>query len=143
MVLVPTQLALLVVLVCIAKMPIQITEMVVDQDFAQIFTVIRSTGSFQKGGWINTTETITMYGVIEIADSHQLYMVPEGDRAKGAMTFHTELPIYVTNDDPQLSSTGHLSDIIQWRGNNYRLMDVKRWQDFGYFSATGVRMSGE
>jgi hypothetical protein len=124
-------------------MPIQITEMVVDQDFAQSFVVIRSTGSFQAGGWQNTTQNMTMYGVIEVADSHELEMVPEGDRAKGAMMFHTELPLYVTNADPQLSATGHLSDQITWRGNNYRLMSVRRWSDFGYYSAVGVRMSGE
>jgi hypothetical protein len=124
-------------------MPITVTELVVDQDFCEVFTVIRSTGSFQKGGWVNTTTTITMYGAVEIGDSHALDMVPEGDRAKGAMTFHTELPIYVTNANPPLTATGSLSDIMVWRGNQYRLMDVKKWADFGYYSATGVRMSGE
>jgi hypothetical protein len=129
---------------------INIAEIVNDPDFAQCFYVVRSTGSFQLGGWVDTPTTIGFYGVIEVATEKELKTLPEGDRITGALSFHTELPIFMTLAEgmPDYGQGGYgksksrLSDIVLWRNQQYRIVKIYPWADFGYYKTIGVRMSG-
>jgi hypothetical protein len=118
---------------------INVGDLLTDPDFAQSFSILRSKGSFALGGWSNQTTTIKASGVIIPATAQELEQLPEGDRVVGMMAFWSAQPLYET----RVGDTSGLSDIILWRGQQYRLAKVFPFQDFGYTKAIGARMSGE
>lgn len=119
---------------------IDVSEIITDPDFAQLFYVYRSTGSFIKGVWTESaSEEIEMYGVVTVANAKELRMVPEGDRIQGAMDFYSLDAIYVT----RTGTTAGTSDKILWRGDYYKILNVKQWIDYGFYSATGERIAGD
>lgn len=120
-------------------MPIQVGEIVTDPDLAQPFVVTRSTGQFVLGGWQeNPPATIQMYGVVSVANEQDLEAIPEGDRVRGAMVFHAIQEIFTTHED---TSSG-TSDIITWNNEQYRVVSIAPYKDYGYYRATAVRMKG-
>lgn len=116
---------------------IQVDEITVDPDFAQAFTIKRSTGSWLNGKWTTTTSDVSAFGTIEPASSKDLKMVPEGDINSEPMSFYSPDPIFTTRDE----GTPAASDILVWRGQNFRVLNVFEYQDFGYYHAIAVRMS--
>jgi hypothetical protein len=119
---------------------IQIGEVVIDPDFAQPFTILRSTGAWLNGVWKSIQTAIQGYGTIASPTVRELEMLPEGDLAKGAMVFWSAQPIYGTH---ATEGIGGSSDILVWRGHNYRVLDVKQYQDYGYYRALGVRTKAD
>jgi hypothetical protein len=120
-------------------MPFSIAEVVNDPDFAQTFTIVRSNnGRFVMGKWVNNTIKINAWGSLQPPTPEELEMVPEGDRVTGVVAVHTSMLIYETN-----VQQGGISDIVNWHGQDYRVMKVFPWQDYGYYKALAVRMSGQ
>lgn len=118
---------------------IDVSEILNDPDICQEFTILRSTdGKFVMGGWEDKTQQIPGYGAITVASSKQLEMLPEGDRPSGAMAFYSTQELFTTHVDPKPGT----SDILLWRGEKYRIMQVKPWIDFGYWLAIATRISG-
>lgn len=117
---------------------INVASIVNDPDFAQSFTALRSVGHFLNGTWIpdNVTE-VQLYGVIASPTNKELKMIPEGDIAEGAMVFWCSQPIYATS---ATAGVGGSSDILIWREHQFRVLDVKQFQDWGYYRAIGVRL---
>jgi hypothetical protein len=123
---------------------INVAEVVNDSDFAQDFEIQRSSGgSWQAGTWISKTITVPGYGVIQPATPEELDQVPEGDRVKGSLSFHSECPLYETHTRGPNDKFAGTSDVICYRGQNYRLVKVWPWEDFGYYKAIGSRISGQ
>ena len=118
---------------------INVGELLTDPDFAQAFTIKRSSGAFGLGGFLAAISNVRGGGVITVATEEDLMQVPEGDRVTGAMMFYSQKPIYAT----RAGATAGLSDLIVWRGQTYRIAKVFPYQDYGFFKAIGVRMSGE
>lgn len=120
-------------------MVIQIGDIVLDPDFAQQFTVYRSIGDWVNGRWTESTpEQIIMTGVISVMNERELQAIPEGDKVKGAMVFHTTQELFVTRN----GQTKGTSDKIYWRGDYYRLFNIAPYADYGYFRAAGERITG-
>jgi hypothetical protein len=119
---------------------ISLTRVANSPAFAQAYTVNRSTGSFQQGGYVSVTTAITFWGIIQPATEEDLAQVPEGDRATGMMGFISELPMYKTRAE---GTTSGIGDTITWRGQDYRIVAVTIWGDFGFFKSIGSRLSGE
>jgi hypothetical protein len=118
---------------------ISVSEVISSPEFAQIFIVYRSIGSFVDGVWTESTpRAITMRGVVTVSSSRELEQLPEGDRVRGAMTFHTLFPIYVT----RTGNSAGTSDKILWRGEYYKLVNVYPEVDYGYWKGIGVRIKG-
>jgi hypothetical protein len=118
---------------------INVGEIVTDPDFAQSFTVYRSTGSFVKGDWTESTpEEIIMRGVVTVMNARELAQYPEGDRIKGAMTFYTQEALYVT----RVGQEAGTSDQIMWRGEKYKIFNVAPYVDYGFYCAAGERIQG-
>ena len=108
--------------------------------FAQAYTVNRSVGTFQQGGFVSTTTPIPFWGIIQPATDEDLAQVPEGDRVTGMMGFISEQRMYETN--VQQNSEG-LGDTITWNDQLYRVVRVVPWKDFGFWKAIASRLSGE
>lgn len=126
---------------------ISLAEVVNDPDFAQSFTISRSSGGVfdSKGVWQQTDNSVSMYGIIQPATAKELLQVPEGDRVKEVKSFHSSQAMFVTHTDGLTDTTAATSDIATWpaTGDQYRLVKLYQWSDFGYFKALGVRISGE
>jgi hypothetical protein len=123
---------------------IDVSEIVSDSDFAQDFEIQRSSGgSWKAGVWVNETETVPGYGIVQPATPEELDQVPEGDRVRGSLSFHSEDPLFETHTRGTNDTFAGTSDIICHRGQKYRLVKVWQWEDFGYFHAIGARISGQ
>jgi hypothetical protein len=112
---------------------INVGEVVTDPDFAQTFTIRRSTGSFVTGIFQSTTTDIKAVGTISVANAKEVAMVPEGDVIKGMMVFHSQVLIQATRPKGA-------SDILIWRGEQYRVLNVFPYVDYGYYKALATRM---
>lgn len=121
-------------------MPFSIAEVVNDPDFAQSFTITRSEGGvWVQGKWRNATITVGAWGSIQPPNPEELEQVAEADRVSGVIAVHTTQPIYETHVD---ATTG-ISDLVTWHDQTYRIIKVYPWQDYGYYKALAVRMSGQ
>lgn len=121
-------------------MPFSLSRVVNDPRVAQAFTIQRDAGAFVAGVWVPNPTTVPSYGVIQPSTPEEIDTVPEGDRVTGMFTFHSSNAIYHTGVDE--GGIARTSDIIPWHGQNYRIVVVAPWQDFGYYKGIGARMSG-
>ena len=119
---------------------ISLTRVANSPAFAQAYTVNRSTGQFEQGGYVSTTVPIPFYGIIQPISEQDLLQVPEGDRVTGMLGFISEQPMYRTRVE---GSTSGIGDTITWRGQEYRVVAVVLWRDFGFSKALAARLSGE
>jgi len=119
---------------------ISLTRVVNSPAFAQEYTVNRSTGTFQQGGYVSTTIPISFWGIIQPATEEDLLQVPEGDRSTGMMGFISEQPMHKTRVE---GGTSGIGDTITWNGQEYRVVVVVTWKDFGFSKAIAARLSGE
>jgi len=118
---------------------INVAELANDPDFAQAFTILRSSGGkFVSGVWQNNQTTIQSYGPISVAKARDLEMIPEGDHVVGAMVFWSAQPLYATNGS---GANGEVSDILLWNDHQWRVMTVSQYKDYGFYRAVAVRMS--
>ena len=116
-----------------------LSEVVIDSDLSETFTICRTTGKFSSGGWIaDPVIYLPAQGIVTVATPKQLETVPEGDRVSGAMAFYTGTRIYLTN-----ASLGVISDQLTWNGEQWRVVGVSPWQSFGFTTAIAVRMAGD
>lgn len=120
---------------------INIAEMILDPDFVQSYTVRRNVGTWVGGRFVETPTTLEFQGVVMPANVQDVQMLPEGDRISGLINFYTtsENPFLISRADNGVSGT---SDQLIWRGNNYRILQVYDYQDYGYQLAIGTRMDG-
>jgi hypothetical protein len=121
---------------------IDVSELIVDPDFAQPYLVRRMSGTWFEGEFIQKESSLQFYGVITPANTQDVNMLPEGDRIAGLMTFYTTAgnPFLVTrNTDGSLGT----SDQPVWRDERYKVMQVFPYDDFGYMKAIGTRMAGD
>ena len=119
---------------------ISLTRVVNSPAFAQEFTINRSSGTFQQGGYMSVTTAIPFWGIIQPATEEDLAQVPEGDRSTGMMGFISEQPMYKTRTQGSVSGLG---DTITWNGQEYRVVAIVPWKDFGFSKAIAARLSGE
>jgi hypothetical protein len=118
---------------------INVSEVITDPDFVRQFTVYRSSGDWVSGRWTESTpEQIVMTGVISVMSEKELQAMPEGDKIKGAMVFHSLQELFVTRNGTEKGT----SDKILWRGDYYRLFNIAPYIDYGYYRAAGERITG-
>jgi hypothetical protein len=124
-----------------------------DGVLSESFTIQRSTGSFQVGGWVTSSVNIPGWGVVSVATEEDLLMIPEGDRVTGIMVFHTSTRIYETQLDtfqPGIVPPGNLSnnplqrvsDIMVWNFQTWRVLAVGPYPNRTYWRALAVRLAG-
>jgi hypothetical protein len=118
---------------------IDVSEVVTAPDLAQVFTVLRSTGAFVGGVWTSQTTSIQLQGTISSASESEIEMIPQGDVVHELRVFYSDQPIFKTQEG--IGSPGGSSDVIVWRGQQYRILRVAQYQDYGYYRAIGTRLS--
>jgi hypothetical protein len=114
---------------------INMADIVADPTFTPpaYFQILRSTGTFQSGGFQSTTSTIQQTGPVQPATSKEISMLPEGDRVGLVLTFWCTVPMQVTKKNAA-------SDIIVYEGEQYRVLQVNHHPGAGFWRATATRM---
>ena len=107
---------------------------------SQKITILRRTGSWQYGTWVQSDqpETLTMRGIVTMASAKDLQQVPEGDRLTGSIKILTTERIFITD------GSGHdTTDMVFWRGARYRVVTVTPDIDYGFYRSIGTRLDGD
>ena len=109
-----------------ALMP-DITALLVDPGLgAQRFTVSRRTGRWREGRFVpETEELIQATGNIQPATAEALQFFPEGERRRGAIVIRSKTLLHLTEG-------ADIADTVTWRGEQYKIVRVDRWDDYGF-----------
>jgi hypothetical protein len=126
---------------------LDMSSIVLDPTFAQTFTVYRKTGDWAANGeFVVTENSMTMVGVISIANAKQIEFVPEGDRIGGEIAIHTTQILYNSRSADETETPikeAGLSDEIDWHGDRYKIYQVNEYSDYGYYFAIGQRKASD
>ncbi len=110
---------------------------------SQSITIKRSSGIWEEGEFVSdgySPETLIMRGIVTVASPRDLQVVPEGDRQSGAIKVLTTERLYVTGET---DCNSNFSDIIVWRGEEYRIHSVTPDADYGFYRTIATRVLGE
>ncbi len=111
-----------------------------DGVLSESYTVQRTTGSFELGGWVSASTNIPGYGVVSVASEKDLEMFSEGDRPTGAMVFHSQQKIFET-DTTTPTTSQYVSDILIWGGRQWRVLHVGPYPNRNFWKAIAVRLA--
>lgn len=107
--------------------------------FAQTFSILRTSGTWDNGVFVKgTPTTVTFEGIITVASPKDLSIVAEADRRGGGMRILTTEPIYATGEE----STSGFSDILLWNGKQWRIQSVTPDSDWGFYRGICTRLIG-
>jgi len=118
----------------------QVMDAIANCDLAEPYQVLRSNGSFVNGGYEEIETTLNLWGVVSNVSAEELSQTPDADRVTGARGFHCLQQLFRTHDDSQGTGT---SDIIVYKGTQYRVLAVLPYANRGYWKAIAVRMAGD
>ena len=117
---------------------INVAELLTDPDFSQTFQLIRFDGVFANEGEYTQTQSppINIVGVIQPAkQTDVVQFMPEGERLGNLIV------VYCSQEIKASDAKSQESDIVVWRGNQYRVVQAKPWLDHGYWQvfAEGIQ----
>lgn len=115
---------------------INVGELIHDPDFCTDFRIHRKiSGEWSGGRQKQKDNIIKAEGVVTAATSEDMELLSEGDRVHGLKTFYTDEEMKLTDNETT-------SDICEYKGLRYRLLQVINCEDFGYYKAIGARIGG-
>lgn len=122
-------------------MMINLSRVIHSPMMSQSITILRSSGIWESGEFVkkDSPETLIFKGIVTVASSRDLQMVPEGDRQGGAMKILTTERVYVTGE---ADGKANYSDVLLWRGDKYRINAVTPDADYGFYRAVCTRYPG-
>lgn len=113
-----------------------------DPDFAFPYTVIRTTGEWDKGRFEpSEPKRLKFYGPVQPATVEEIDQLPEGDILKGVVKFFCRNPrqLHLTRDlESEGADMGGISDEVEWRGYRYKIIQVMPWGHYGWMRAFGT-----
>ena len=118
---------------------INVSKAIRDPRLSQQITIYRKSGEWNKGRFEQTEQQLSMLGVVSIAKSKDIEMIPEGDRVGGEIVIHTLEKIFVTHNSDNNKGT---SDEILWDGERYKIYSVSPYMQYGYYKAIAMRKLG-
>lgn len=123
---------------------LNMSRMIYNKKFSQSFLICRKIGSWDRGQFVQSClyPAPVFTGVVLPASAKEIMQFPEGDRSTSMMVFYSDKEIMVTHTNDGKGNAG-TSDEIYWNGNNYRILNVNQYADYGYYKAYGVMMEGE
>ena len=106
-----------------------VTALLYDSELgAQSVTVTRRSGAWSGGRFVigeNGTTTFSAIGILQPASPEQLEFFPEGERREGQVVFYTTAPLHLTEGE-------NVSDTLTWRGEDYKIININKWSDYGF-----------
>ena len=115
-----------------------LNDVVTNADIAENFTIMRNPGAPGAGGWQGSApQAIAAYGTVGLASPRAIDALPEADRVGEIRAFHSTTRMYVTSN-----YDGITSDVLVWRGQQYRVLQAPEQPQRGYYAAIAARMEG-
>lgn len=111
--------------------------------FTSSYKVIRRKGEFVGGRFRITEETFDRKGPVQPATPRELEQLDIGDTNKGVMKFFCAAPdgFFLSRDGDDFTETG-VSDLVEYKGRRYKIIQVVPWLHNGYCRAYGVLTGG-
>ncbi len=120
-------------------MPIDVSDLVEDPDFASPYTVLRRTARWVNGRFeVSEPERLAYYGAVQPASPRELAQTDIGDAENGVMKFFCRAPqaLHITHAFSDNGETAApVSDEIEFRGAVYKVLRVSPWQHCGWTRA--------
>lgn len=120
-------------------MPVDVSELIEDPDFASEYTVVRHTGKWNDGRFeVSEPERLLYYGAVQPATTRDLSQLGIGDEENVVMKFFCRAPkdIYLTHSfDENDETAAQVSDEIEFHGCLYKVLRVSPWQHHGWTRA--------
>ena len=111
-----------------------------DPNVAESWQIQRSNGSWVAGVWTEGNKTaIRVRGWSCPASMRDIQMIPEGDRVSLMRSFHSRVQMYTSRNDQD--GLG-ISDVILYKGDQYRVVSVLQEGNRGYWKAIAAYMPG-
>ncbi|MFV3013563.1 hypothetical protein ACLD43_17580 [Clostridium botulinum] len=119
---------------------IDVSRVLNDPRVSQSFIIFRKSGKWDKGRFVQEEVEINMSGVISIAKSKDIEMIPEGDRVGGELAIYSTQKIFTTRkgDMSQQKDSG-TSDELLWNEERYKIYSASPYSDYGYYKAIAMR----
>ena len=114
---------------------INISELMSDSDFSTNFKIIRQSGRWENRRWLSEETEMLVTGIVMGVSKKDIAMVPEGNRLNEMRVFYSAQELVVSSDEA-------LSDICEYKGIRYRLIQGFDYGDYGYYKALGVKLGG-
>lgn len=117
---------------------IDLSELIHDEDFCTVFTVVKkSDPQWIKGEVFYTELEIKVEGIVLPSSSKDIELLPEADRVNGLKSFFTDECAFEITDDEKTS------DICIYKGKKYKLLHVFDYSANGYYKAIGSLIGDE
>lgn len=118
----------------------RVSRVLKNKKFLELVKVHRKSGDWVRGRFEENEDTFDSPMVVVSTSTKDIIQVPEGDRLSEQKTFYSTIPLFVSQYDATRKGT---SDVIEWKGQKYRIYQVNDWGNYGYYKAIGVRTGGE
>lgn len=110
-------------------MSLDMSDVLLDQDFRVDFPVIRSVESVDTHGRAQTTATeLQAQGVIHPATEEELKILPEAQRVEELIAVYTATRLTA-------GDVTHGADRVGWQGGTYKVLKVMDYSQFGFVMA--------
>lgn len=106
---------------------IDVSELIVDPDFCERFTLRRRAGQWVGGVYQSTNADTVVTGVVRPATGDELELLPEGDRVGEILSFYTREMTQLAEDP------GCAADEFIRRGRGYKAKHRQDWGKHGFF----------
>ncbi len=104
---------------------IDVSELMVDPDFVNQFSIIHRTANVNDSGEnVITENTVSAIGSIQAGNGDTLKRLPEAARKEKAITAYTKTELRADN-------CGGYSDIIVWQNQRYQVLIITPWGNYG------------
>ena len=96
--------------------------------FRQQITVQKQSGSHSAGGFNVRYETQQITAIVIPTSPNDVMLLPEGERYLPSIKVYTQQQL-------------NIGDLVEYRGQTYKIETAANWGDYGYYNNIGVRHS--
>lgn len=96
--------------------------------FRQKITIKRLSGEHSASGFDARYETQELIAIVMPTSPNDVQLLPEGERFLPSIKIYTQEPL-------------NIGDLVEYRGQEYKIKTAANWGDYGYHNNIGVRHS--
>ena len=96
--------------------------------FRQQITVQKQSGSHSASGFDVRYETQQITAIVIPTSPNDVLLLPEGERYLPSIKVYTQQQL-------------NIGDLVEYRGQTYKIKTAANWGDYGYYNNIGVRHS--
>ncbi len=96
--------------------------------FRQQITVQKQSGSHSAGGFNVRYDTQQITAIVIPTSPNDVMLLPEGERYLPSIKVYTQQQL-------------NIGDLVEYRGQTYKIKTAANWGDYGYYNNIGVRHS--